>query len=179
MLPVVLLFRYHRRHGASICLDCIVCAGWEQIYQRWFNDIDLSATWSLPTVRLEFFPPRERAPKQLRQVQSGAWYIDCANWLVRSNNYCTNDGRVRWSCKQVKIINCFSWLIVRSSTFTSFHRYTKQNRQKPKKTKDIEKRQLIRTSMQDLTIDSQTLKRSWCLADIHFVLLWKLLIVTL
>lgn len=45
-----------------------------------------------------------------------------------------------------------------------FHSYTKQNRPKVKKTKDIEKRQLIhpfRNSMQDLTIEVQGSKRLW------------------
>lgn len=46
---------------------------------------------------------------------------------------------------------------------TSYHRYSKQNRPKPKKVKDIEKRQLIqpyKSSLQDLSIDVQSLKRS-------------------
>lgn len=41
------------------------------------------------------------------------------------------------------------------------HSYTKQNRPKMKKTKDLDKKPLIRSSMQDLSIDMQGSKRLW------------------
>lgn len=46
--------------------------------------------------------------------------------------------------------------------YNALSRYTKQNRPKIKKTKDIEKRQLLtpyRASIPDLSIDLQSLKR--------------------